>query len=285
MSSFDDLLRGDWDFSLRMHSIEEGACLGDEDLGLTVVEVDCKFAALNNDAVGSEEDVADSLSLTEAGVRNIYMNLTIDIVSQGNKEGTASVGVEGVINPFLSERIVDDALSLTSFVDCLGELEDIVSAIEVAPHDFSVVGIVTTSEALLTTIVEEGDTSGSQRESKGSFEHSLVSVSIEEASVVMVVNEETKGVNVTEVLAVGSPSVGDGAHCLPIHPDVSDSVVHRIVEESCEIVLVVSNVSIVSVEGFTHLENTRGSIELFPEILGDLGNSINTDTIKSELGH
>lgn len=39
--------------------------------------------------------------------------------------------------------------------------------------------------------------------------------------------------------------------------DISNSKVHGIVEEASDVFLVVTNVSIIAVENFTHLEDTR----------------------------
>ena len=117
--------------------------------------------------------------------------------------------------------------------------------------------VVTASEALLTSVVEEGDTSGGKRESQGTLELSLIRVGVEEAGVVVVVDEDTEGIYVLEVLVVGLPPASDVSHRLSIHPDVSDSEVHGVVEESGDVVLVGADIGVVAVEAFTHLEDTR----------------------------
>ena len=48
---------------------------------------------------------------------------------------------------------------MSGSVDSLSELEHVGGAVEIAPQDLAILRIVTTSEALLTSIVEEGDTS------------------------------------------------------------------------------------------------------------------------------
>lgn len=103
---------------------------------------------------------------------------------------------------------------------------------------------------------------------------------MEEAGVVMVVNEDTEGVDVSEVLLVGLPSARDVSHALSVHPDVSDGEVHRIVEETGDVVLVGADVSIVTIEVLTHLEDASGLTELGPEILGHLGDGIDTDAVE-----
>jgi hypothetical protein len=62
--------------------------------------------------------------------------------------------------------------------------------------------------------------------------------------------------------------------------DISDGIVHRIVEESFYVVLIVTNIGAISIEAFSHLEDTRSISVFFPEILGYFWDSINSDTIK-----
>ena len=87
-----------------------GASLGDENLHLTIVQVDAKDAILDGWAVRGVEDIADYLSLVEASVGDVSMNLTVNLIGNGNKELATSESVELVIDPLLSEVIVNDAL-------------------------------------------------------------------------------------------------------------------------------------------------------------------------------
>lgn len=103
---------------------------------------------------------------------------------------------------------------------------------------------------------------------------------MQEARVVMVVNKDTKGVDVSEVLLVSLPSAGNVSHTLSVHPDVSDCEVHGIVEETGDVVLVGADVSIVSIEVLAHLEDASGLTELGPEILGHLWDGVNTDAVE-----
>lgn len=96
----------------------------------------------------------------------------------------------------------------------------------------------------------------------------------------MVVNEDTKSVNVLEVLIVSLPSAGNGSHRLSVHPDVSNSIVHGIVEETGDIILVGTHIGIVPIEALSHLENASSLTELRPEVLGNLRNGIDTNTIE-----
>lgn len=133
---------------------------------------------------------------------------------------------------------------------------------------------------MLTSIVEEGDTSCSKSEGKGALEESLVRLRVQEAGVVMIVHKDAESVNILEVLVVSLPSASNISHALSVHPDVTDSEVHRVVEEGGHIVLVRANVCIVSIEVFAHLEDASGLAELRPEILGDLWDGVDTDAIE-----
>jgi hypothetical protein len=87
-----------------------GACLGHEDFDLTVVEVEAKHATLDGWAVGGVENVTQDLTLCEAGVGDISMHLTVDLVGNTDEELSTSEGVDLVIGPLLGEVVVLDAL-------------------------------------------------------------------------------------------------------------------------------------------------------------------------------
>ena len=273
-----------WGFGLRVDTKEEAAGLGHKDLCLTVVKVDWEFSTLDDDAVTSNEDVADRLSLAEASIRDINVHLTVHVVGKSHEEGAAGVGVESIVDPLLSECMVDDALCLASVVHGLNELEDVMVSVEVAPHDFPVEGVVAASEALLTSVVEERNASCCQREGKCALEQTVVAVGVEEARVVVVVDENAQSVHVSEVLVVLAPAVCDVAHRLSVHPDVLDRVVHRVVEEGCDVVLVVADVGIHAVEALTHLEDASRLAVLFPELLGYFGYRVDSYAVKPILG-
>ncbi len=99
----------------------------------------------------------------------------------------------------------------------------------------------------------------------------------------MIVNKYTKSINVFKVLLISIPSIWDVSHRSAIHENILNGIVHRIVKESGNIFLIVANISIISVEGFSHLENTSRLAVLSPEIFWDFRNSINTNTVKAIL--
>jgi hypothetical protein len=108
----------------------------------------------------------------------------------------------------------------------------------------------------------------------------MVAILAKETSVVMVVHKDAQSVNILEVLCVLSPSIGDGSHGLSVNEDVLYGEVHGIVEQCCDVVLVVAYVSIEPVEDFTHLENARSLTILTPEIFRNFRNGINANTVE-----
>jgi len=264
---------------------KEGADLGDVDLDLAVVEVDAELATLDGHAVTRKQNVADNLTLVESCVGDINMNLSVDLVCEGDKELAASEGIESVVYPLFCEWMVYNSLSLSRLVNGGYELENIVVAVEVPPHCLSVVGVIATSESLLATIVEEGDAASSKCKSKGALKESVVTLRVKEAGIVMVVDEDTESVNVSETPLVGGPPVGDGAHGPAVHPDVLDCVVHWVVEEGSNVVLIVTDVAVVAIEGLTHLEHARCDVELFPEVLGHMGDGVDSNAVEAILAY
>jgi hypothetical protein len=104
---------------------------------------------------------------------------------------------------------------------------------------------------------------------------------MEEASVVVVVDEEAKGIEIFEVGSLGVVALLDVAHVLTISKDVVDGVVHRVVEETRDVVLVGTHVCGVTVEALAHLEDACSLPELSPEVFGHLGNGINADAVET----
>ena len=173
-----------------------GAGLGDEDFYFTVVKVQWESASFDGDAVGGVENVTKDLTVGEAGVGDISVDLTVDLVGYTDEELSTSEGVDMLIGPLFCEDIVHDVLRMSGSVDGLCELEHIGGAVKVAPQDLSVIGVDTASEALLTSIVEEGDASCAKNKSQGALVESNVIKSVEESRVVMVINKYAESVNI-----------------------------------------------------------------------------------------
>jgi uncharacterized membrane protein len=140
---------------------------------------------------------------------------------------------------------------------------------------------LTTSKALLTSVVVEGDTSGCKSISKGALKEFLVWLSIKESGVVMIVNKDTESINILEGALLFSPSLADCFHWFLVHEDVSDCVVHWVVKKTVDVVLVVTNIWVNTIEAFSHLEDSSRLAVLSPEILRYFWDCIDSDTIES----
>jgi hypothetical protein len=77
----------------------------------------------------------------------------------------------------------------------------------------------------------------------------------------VVVNEKSKCAQVFEVGSLGVVSGLNVAHVLTISKDVVNSVVHWIIKEASNIVLVGTNIGWVAIKALAHLENARCSTE------------------------
>ena len=108
---------------------------------------------------------------------------------------------------------------------------------------------------------------------------------MEEAGVVMIVDEDAESINILEVLGLSAIPVADVIHRRVTAKYVTDSVVHGVVKQSSDVVLIGSNVSGIAVEALAHLENTSRCSVLTPEVLGNLGDCVDTDAIELVFCH
>ena len=121
---------------------------------------------------------------------------------------------------------------------------------------------------------------GGHGEGEGTLEHGDVMVGVEETRVVVVVNENTKGVQVFEVRGLLLVSILDAVHGLAAE-NVLDGEVHWVVEETSQVFLIWTNVSWVTVKVLTHLEHSRCLSVLTPEIFWNFWNSIDSNSIET----
>jgi len=141
-------------------------------------------------------------------------------------------------------------------VDLGDNLVQIARGVHILPEGFTICGVVATTIILFGTVVDKWNTETSQRENGSSAETLVVTrVVAHEAGVVMVVNKKTEQAQVFEVALLSSVSVLDVAHAFACAEYVSNSVVHGVVEKTSDVVLVRADVSGISIEAFTHLEN------------------------------
>ena len=180
--------------------------------------------------------------------------------------------------------MVPDGASLSLGVDSSDLLIEVRVSLHVLPERLSVLGIVATSVVLLCAVVGEGDSAGSECENLSLSQTSgVVAVSVQETSVVVIVDEHTKGVDVGEVLSLSIIATTDAIHGFVSSENVGNGVVHWVVEEGSEGSLVGSNVGGISIEALSHLENARGLAILIPEVLADFWDRVDANTIEAVL--
>jgi len=108
---------------------------------------------------------------------------------------------------------------------------------------------------------------------------------VEEAGVVVIVNEDTESINILEVLGLSVIPVADVIHRRVTAKHVTDRVVHGVVKHASDVVLIGSDVSRIAVEALAHLENAGRCSVFTPKVLGNLGDSVDTDAIKLVFRH
>jgi hypothetical protein len=97
----------------------------------------------------------------------------------------------------------------------------------------------------------------------------------------MVINENTKSVNVLEVGGFGIVSWFNLIHGFTTAKYVLNCIVHWIVEQSCQIILIWTNIGRVSIKAFAHLENTCGCSIFRPKTFRNFWNCVNSYSIKA----
>lgn len=160
------------------------------------------------------EDVAYSGSFAGKSLSRWLELLIVSRVGQSNEEVTSVVSIDIVGNPFLILAVVPDLVSLSGSVNLLSHLINIRVGVHILPERFSVVWIITTSVVLFRTIIVEWNTSSSQSESKSRFETMVIVELVLESSVVMVINEKTKSINIFEFTVFFSKSIFEVVHTL-----------------------------------------------------------------------
>jgi len=101
----------------------------------------------------------------------------------------------------------------------------------------------------------------------------------------VVIHEGTKSIHIFErrvLMIVASTNI---VHGLTGTEDIMQGKIHGVVEKTFNVTLVTSNEINIAIKTLTHLENTGCLSVLRPEILGNLGNSVDTDTIEVKLAH
>lgn len=104
---------------------------------------------------------------------------------------------------------------------------------------------------------------------------------MKETGVIVVVDEETKSVDVSEVGLFSIVPLLNLSHVLAIAEDVVDGVVHRVVKEGSDAALVGSDISRVAIKALSHLEDAGGLTKLRPKVFWNLRNGINSKAIEA----
>lgn len=178
--------------------------------------------------------------------------------------------------------MVPDLRLLTLSVHLSDDLIKVGISVHGLPERFTVLGVVSTTVVLLSTVVDEWDTTTSQREDDSVAELGVAAtVVVEETRVIVVVNEETKSIDVLEVGLFSVVALLEVSHVLTATKDIADGVVHGVVEKGGDGTLVRSDVSRVAVEALAHLENTSSLAKLRPEVFRNLGDGINSKTVEA----
>ena len=148
--------------------------LRDKDLSLSVVQSNVK-SILNCNTISSVKDVANSLTITERLVGNVALLLTFRLISKSNKELASSKSQESVVSVCFSILVIPDLGILSCSVDFSNLLVKSRLSIEVSPERLSVLRVVTSSEVLLRSVVNEWNTSCCHRENNGRSKSSVIS--------------------------------------------------------------------------------------------------------------
>ena len=106
---------------------------------------------------------------------------------------------------------------------------------------------------------------------------------VKETRIIVVIDKDTEGIDILEMLGLLVISVTDVVHGFRAAKDVADGVVHWVVEEGSQMVLIWSNIGGVAVEALTHLENSSSLTVLRPEVSRDLWDGVNPDSIEAIL--
>lgn len=96
----------------------------------------------------------------------------------------------------------------------------------------------------------------------------------------MIVDEDSEGINIFKVFCLVGIPIADVVHRLVTAKNVADRVVHGVVKHTGDVILIRSDVCWITVEALAHLEHACRCAILTPEVLGYLGDSVDTNAIE-----
>lgn len=250
---------------------------GIEELGFSVDERDLECSSGNSDAITAPEDIAEDSTISIRVIGNMS-DLSRLSVGEGKEVVASSESIEVIVRVSLDLFILGEVGCLSEIVDSGQILVHFTLIVHVGPEGFSTVRIITTSKVLFTSVVNDGNTNRGQSESSSSPESNMITIVVKESGIIVVINKVTqKGLirpgGGTTVVAL------QVVHGVVLLEDPTKSVEERIVQDTAHRSLVASSIRQVGVKDFTDSVNARGLGEFSPEVLGNIRNSINSETI------
>eukprot|EP00128_Syssomonas_multiformis_P014787 Colp12_sorted_trinity150504_noHs@8714 len=258
-------LKGNVDLWLAVSNGDVNLVVGDCDLTVQVDIVQNSAISVRVVGHGTGAEIAATADIAQAGH---------DLVAREAEEL--------VVNVTLHVRTVAKAGTngLLSLVDLGNELVEEGCGVHLAEKSLTVLRVITTTESLLRTVVHNGNVLAQQDISEGVLEGCVVGTGVQPPLVVMVVDEHGLLRQIVTVLGQFSQFVLDVSHGGLLLEDISECVVHGVVQHSSNGRDVRENVVRVAVESLAESVNTSRLDEAGPEVLGHLNNSVDADGVK-----
>lgn len=215
--------------------------------------------------------VSDSSSLIASSATDI---------SEDNKSRPSSESIEDIVLPSL-DLLVGPDLSLLSVVDrCSKELVNIsLGVIARGPQSLTIRGVSTTMEALLGTVVNDGDTLCKESPGKCVLVLPGIRLDVKESELVMIVHKASERVNILEILAVILKVVPEASHGLAVSKHVASGEEQRVRKNAVERPLEAGDVVDTAVISLAHAERPESALHFSPEVLRNFGDSIHANTV------
>jgi hypothetical protein len=100
----------------------------------------------------------------------------------------------------LYPRLAPNLRLFTLTVDFRDNLVEVAVRVHSLPERLTVCGVISTRVVLLSTVVDEGDTTASQGENSSAAELGIFTgVVVKETSIIVIVHEETESIDIVEV--------------------------------------------------------------------------------------
>jgi len=204
----------------------------------------------------------------------------LTLVSGDNKSVTTSECIEIIILPTFNEIVVPHSLLLASSDGDIEELVELgLGVIARGPKRFTILGIIATIKALLSSVVDDRDTSREESEHKSVAILPSIRLDGKETGLIVVINEGTKNAGILEVLFIVLETIAKVTHGLAVSKDIAHGEEHGIAEDAIEAALIARHISNITVVVFTDCELADGLLKLLPEGLLNLSDCVDTQAI------